>query len=56
MAAYAVTDTVATYDTAEQAAAAMETAVELLDSTNNPIVCAEIILTPDKKYTMILVA
>ena len=56
MAAYAVTDTVATYNTAEEAAAAMEVAVELLDSTANPIVCASITMTADNRWVMVLVA
>lgn len=56
MASYAVTDTVATYDTVEQAAAALETAVETLDSTTNPIVLCQIIRTADNRFTLVLVA
>ena len=56
MANYAVTDFVQTFDTAEQAAAYIETSVETLDSTNNPIVVCTIIMTADKRFTAILVA
>jgi len=56
MANYAVTDTVATYNTVTEAAAALETAVETLDSTNNPIVLSQIIPTKDGKFTLVLVA
>ena len=56
MAAYAVTDTVAEYATITEAAAAMEVAVELLDSTSNPIVYAGIIPMENGKFKMVLVA
>ena len=50
MANYTVTDYVSTEDSIEQCAAALETKLETLDSTNNPIRLIKIIRLPNNKF------
>lgn len=51
---YTVTDYVSTADTIEQCAAALETKLETLDSTSNPIRLIKIIRKPDNTYQGVL--
>jgi len=55
MANYKITDYVSTADTIEQCAAALETKLETLDSTNNPIRLIKIIRLSNNKYQAVLV-
>lgn len=51
---YTVTDYVSTSDTIEQCAAALETKLETLDSTNNPIKLVKIVRLPNNEYQAVL--